>query len=57
MFNLSNPQDQVSDFIVNNAYSRSNLKFTFKFRIKLQCYGKKMSINSIAASLKAFLTY
>ena len=57
MFNLSNPQDQVSDFIVKNAYSRSNLKFTFKFRIKLQCYGKKMSIHSITPSLKAFLTY
>ena len=33
MFNLSSPQDQVSNVIVNNVYSGQSLKFTFKFRI------------------------
>ena len=41
MFNLSSPQDQVSNCIVNNAYSGQTLKFTFKFRIMPQCYDKK----------------
>ena len=55
-FNLSSPQDQVSNFIVNNAYSgrteslRSNLEKSRNFMTK------KININSIAPSLKAFLT-
>ena len=58
MFNVSSPQDQESNFIANNAYSgQKTLKFTFKFRIKPQCYDKKISINSLIPSLKAFLTY
>ena len=52
MFNLSSPQDQVSNFIVNNAYSGQT--FTFKLRIKPQCFDKKLSINSLTPSLKAF---
>ena len=43
---MSSPQDQVSNFIVNN-----DLKFTFKFRIKPQCYDKKISTISITPSL------
>ena len=42
MFNLSSPQDQVSNFIVNNAYSGQTLKYTFEFRIKSQYYGNKI---------------
>ena len=48
MFILSSPQDQVNNFIVNNAYSgQTKSKFTFKFRIKSHCNDKKISINSI----------
>ena len=45
MFNLSSPQDQVSKFIVKITYSVQNLKFTFKFRIKPQCYDTKIKYN------------
>ena len=38
MFKMSSPQDQVSNFIVNNAYLGKTLKLTFKSRWKLQCY-------------------
>ena len=41
MFNLSGPQDHVSNFIVNNAYFGKTLKLTFKFRLNPQCYGNK----------------
>ena len=57
MFNLFSPKDQVSNFIVNNAYSAQTEKFTFKLRIKPQCYDKKISINSITPSRKTVLTY
>ena len=42
MFNLSSPQDQVSNFIGNNAYFGKTEKLTFKFRFKPQCYGNKI---------------
>ena len=29
---MTSPQDQVSNFIVNNAYLGKTLKLTFKFR-------------------------
>ena len=38
MFNLSSHYDQVSNFIVYNAYFGK----TFKFRLNLQCYGNKI---------------
>ena len=58
MFNLSSPQDQVSNFIVNIAKSgqteslRSNLELSRNVMTK-----KKISISSITPSLKALLTY
>ena len=42
MFNLSSPQDQVSNYIVNNAFFWYNLKLTFKFRLKPQGYGNNI---------------
>ena len=53
MFNLSSPQDQVSYFIVNNAYSGQSLRSGLEK--KPQCNDKK-GINSITPILKAFLT-
>ena len=55
MSNLSSPQDQVNNFIVNNAYSgqieslRSNLGHSRNVMTK-------KIINSITPSLNAFLT-
>ena len=42
MFNLFSPQDQVSNVIVNNAFSGQTKKFTFKFRIKSHYYENKI---------------
>ena len=56
MFNLSIPQDQVSNFIVNNAYFDKTFKLTFKFRIKRNVMATKISISSITPSLKAVLS-
>ena len=54
MFNLSSPQDQVSNVIVNNAFliklKRSN------FDKSHNIITTKLSINSITPSLKGFLT-
>ena len=57
MFNLSSRQDQVSNFIVNNAYYGKYLKLTFKLRLKPQYYGNKIKyIIFITPSPKAVLT-
>ena len=43
MFNPSSPQDQMSNFILNNAYSgQIVVKFTLKFRIKPPCYKNRV---------------
>ena len=52
MFNMSSPQDQVSNFILNKAYSGQT--YMLKFRIKLQFMKTKLSINSVTSSIKAF---
>ena len=56
MFNLSSPQDQVDNFIVNIAYSGQTLSLRSNSEENRYVMTKKISINSITPSLKAFLT-
>ena len=46
MFNLSSPQDQVSYFIVNNAYSGSTLSLRSNLE-KIRNIIKKKGVHSI----------
>ena len=48
MFNLSSPQDQVSNFIVNSVY--------FGKTFNHNAMATKLSVSSITPSLKAVLT-
>ena len=56
MFNLSSPQDKVSNFIVNNAYSGQSLSLRSNLVYSRNGYDKKLSIYSVTPSLKSFLT-
>ena len=57
MFNLSSLQDQVSIFIVNNTYFRkTKSKRSYLDKKKRNVMATKLSISSIAPSLKAVLT-
>ena len=56
MFNLSSSQDQVSNFIVNNAYSGQTESLCSNLELSRNGLRKKLSINSITPSLKSFLT-
>ena len=53
MLNLSNPQDQVSNFIVNNACSGQTQSLRSNLELSSYVMTKK-SINSITLSIKAF---
>ena len=55
MFNLSSPQDQVSNCIAYNAYSGQTLSLHSNLEQSRNIM-EKLSINSITPSLKAFLT-
>ena len=51
MFNLSSPQDQVSNVIVNNAYSGQTYSLRSNLEKSRTVMKTKLSLNSLTPSL------